>query len=186
MLSTIDAVAHAAATASRGQATAAPLTSKLITLHAGVALTKGARLRGKIMDFWGLVGPGWPGTPQKGAQSSGAAQTPKSMIIPLNLGTPPVSATTICTQMTTSYRYSVIPDSMLPHAEASTTGSQAAGSQSAGTVEQVGQVDEHRLVRGIGLLAQAAALAAAATVPVLALAKPRAWREAVELRIPQP
>jgi len=139
------------------------------------------------MDFWGLVGPGWPGTPQKGAQSSGAAQTPKSMIIPLNLGTPPVSATTICTQMTTSYRYSVIPDSMLPHAEASTTGSQAAGSQ----VEQVGQVDEHRLVRGshrrgIGLLAQAAALAAAATVPVLALAKPRAWREAVELRIPQP
>ena len=75
---------------------------------------------------------------------------------------------------------------MLPHAEASTTGSQAAGSQSAGTVEQVGQVDEHRLVRGIGLLAQAAALAAAATVPVLALAKPRAWREAVELRIPQP
>jgi len=36
----------------------------------GVALIKGAKLRGEILDFGGLVGAGRPGTPQKGGGQS--------------------------------------------------------------------------------------------------------------------
>ena len=39
--------------------------SEIICLHMGVALTGGARLRGKIQDFGGLGSPGPPGDPSK-------------------------------------------------------------------------------------------------------------------------
>ena len=40
-------------------------TAGFIFLHMGVALTGGARLRGKILDFRGLGGSGQPGNPSK-------------------------------------------------------------------------------------------------------------------------
>ena len=71
-----------------------------ICLHMGVALTGGGRLRGKILDFRGLGGPGRPGNPSRRRGASpptflkglpaarGRQDPPKSKIFILNLAPP--------------------------------------------------------------------------------------------------